>query len=400
MSGAATIIGAGPAGLCLAYFLAQRGVHSTVISADDGPGGLARSIPFAGRQVDLGPHAFYASYGRRSFEVLNSFFGPEELHTVKPRRAVRTASFLAHAPLRARDLLQPGLWKQAIEARLRGQSFRDVLFGSWCIKHFGRTAAELDPSLRTLLASERRVGKDGRCVHPVQGAIGTLWTRMADRLAEQGTTFHWGTRVEGLRLESGSVVACSTSSGEHLLQGPLYSTAPLHTAAQWVGFPVSASLPRRSTILVFTTVEAYRTTAHHLTDHRPEEPIARVTFCDNWRRPVPPKGPLVVCMELWCEAGDAVHGLEQKALLERVASYLRASNLVVPMAAPGHLVIGPFISTPVPLPGYQAEVYRMRASLGKIHGLHVLGRHANHRWDGVDDAVDEAYQLAMPHAQA
>lgn len=399
MSGKATIIGAGPAGLSLAHFLAQRGVRSTVISADHGPGGSARAVEFKERQVDLGPHAFYSSYGPHAFELLHAFFRPDELHTFLPQRAIRTSSFVAGSPWRATDLMQFALLKRVVPMVLRGHDPKDLVFEPWCLKQFGRPASELDPSLPRMLASGRRTGKAGHLVHPRSGAMGELWTRLGDRLKENGTSFRWNAPVTGLRIEQQKVVACTTNEGELKLDGPLYSSAPLTMNAAWVGLPVTDQLPCRSTILVLMEVDRYLTKLHHFTDVSPTTPIARINFCDNWRDPVPVRGSLIVCVELWCSPGDVVHGSNPDELKALVQDYLRNSGLVKTMSDPECMMVGPLLTTPVPMPGHAFTVERMRTSLQSINGFHLLGRHANHRWDGVDDAVEEAYQLAIKHGK-
>lgn len=64
--------------------------------------------------VDPGHHSFYAYYGTHSFALLTACFRNDELNTSVPQRAIRTGTFLAHAPFRARDLLQPRLVVDAL----------------------------------------------------------------------------------------------------------------------------------------------------------------------------------------------------------------------------------------------------------------------------------------------
>lgn len=418
--GCATIIGSGPAGLSLAHFLTQRGTSCTIISADDGPGGLARPVAFAGRSVDPGPHSFYSSYDPLSFGVLRSCFREDELHSLVPCRAVRTARFLAHMPLRATDLLQlrfitdatvitaqrprPGDTIASANARervlhTRGRRFLDVFFEPWCLKHFGVRAEQLDASLVHLLAAERRTGGAGRIIHPRAGTIGELWSRLAQKLQEHGVSFRWKTRVSGLHVDHERVVGMHINGATERLDGPLFSSAPLGTTAHWLGLDATTP-PMRSTILLFMLVDRYRTDALHLTDHRPSEAIGRITFCDNWRAPRPTKGPLVVCAEFWCSPGDGVHDLPAEGLVKEARRYLQRSGVAVPAVSTEHRIIGPVPTTPVPIVGHAALVTRLRSLITGIADLHPMGRHADHRWDGIDDAIREAHALATTHANA
>jgi protoporphyrinogen oxidase len=415
----ATIIGSGPAGLGLAYFLSERNVPCTIVSADEEPGGLAGPVEFAGRLVDPGPHSFYASYDTHSFALLNACFRNDELHTFVPQRAIRTGTFLVHAPFRPSDLLQPRLVVDAMVMyaqqrsaakdvapplnarervlRTRGRRFLDVLFEPWCLKHFGVSADRLDASLVDLLAAERRPGDLGTIVHPCSGAIGILWSRLARKLHERGVVFRWRTPVQGLVMQNDGVTGLITHGTTEPIDGPLFSSAPLHVTAAWLGMRTIAA-PRRSTILVFMLVESYRTETLYLTDHRLDEPIGRITFVDNWQHPRPSAGPRILCAEFWCSPGDDIHDLPKEKLVEHVERYLQRMKVAVPLKDRETKVIGPVATTPIPLLGHAAYLADARTAIEGVRGLHPIGRHAGHRWDGIDDAVREAHELARIHA--
>ena len=58
------IIGAGPAGLTVAYQLAKADISVDVYEAQSSVGGMAKTIPLWGQLVDLGPHRFFSSDAR------------------------------------------------------------------------------------------------------------------------------------------------------------------------------------------------------------------------------------------------------------------------------------------------------------------------------------------------
>lgn len=53
------ILGAGVTGLSLAYELLKKGQRATIIEKSETVGGLAKSITWHGRQLDLGPHIYH-----------------------------------------------------------------------------------------------------------------------------------------------------------------------------------------------------------------------------------------------------------------------------------------------------------------------------------------------------
>ena len=74
------VVGSGPAGLQAAYELQRRGVDHAVLSADEGPGGMFRTLPIFERLISwTKPEAPY-TYGSREYELYdhNSLVAEEE----------------------------------------------------------------------------------------------------------------------------------------------------------------------------------------------------------------------------------------------------------------------------------------------------------------------------------
>ena len=57
------VIGAGPAGLTAAWWLARRGVLPLVLEADAQVGGMARTVEYKGYRFDIGGHRFFSKVG-------------------------------------------------------------------------------------------------------------------------------------------------------------------------------------------------------------------------------------------------------------------------------------------------------------------------------------------------
>jgi cation diffusion facilitator CzcD-associated flavoprotein CzcO len=74
------VVGSGPAGLQVAYELQRRGVDHAVLSADEGPGGMFRTLPIFERLISWtkpdAPHA----RGSREYELYdhNSLVADDE----------------------------------------------------------------------------------------------------------------------------------------------------------------------------------------------------------------------------------------------------------------------------------------------------------------------------------
>src|SRR5215207_7605459 len=62
------VVGSGPGGLQVSYFLSRLGIHHATISADDGPGGMFRRWPFFQRLLSWTKPYAPAPRGSREFE--------------------------------------------------------------------------------------------------------------------------------------------------------------------------------------------------------------------------------------------------------------------------------------------------------------------------------------------
>jgi protoporphyrinogen oxidase len=141
------VIGAGPAGLSVAYKLKTKGGAYAVYEAGAGVGGLARSFPLWGQTVDLGPHRFF-SRDQRVNALWLEIVGPDYAMVQRLTRILYRGQFY-HYPLQAFDALGK---LGAVEAArcLAGyarERFRPTSangsFESWVSRRFGHRLFEI-----------------------------------------------------------------------------------------------------------------------------------------------------------------------------------------------------------------------------------------------------------------
>src|ERR1700712_4462567 len=98
------VLGAGPAGLTAAYLLAQRGVSTTVVEAEDQVGGLAKTVERNGYRFDLGGHRFFTK-AREVDALWHEVLGDEFLRRPRMSRIFWNGRFLDY-PLRGPDVIR------------------------------------------------------------------------------------------------------------------------------------------------------------------------------------------------------------------------------------------------------------------------------------------------------
>jgi protoporphyrinogen oxidase len=137
------IIGAGPAGLTVAWELSKAGVPAVVLEKDQVVGGLARTVNYRGYRFDIGGHRFFTKV-RAVEEMWREVLAAGEfLHCERLSRIYYNRKFFYY-PLRAANaLLGLGLWNSTLIllSYLKARAFPvqpEETFEQWVTNRFGR----------------------------------------------------------------------------------------------------------------------------------------------------------------------------------------------------------------------------------------------------------------------
>jgi len=207
------IVGAGPAGLFCAYWLAEYG-NLRILVLDKGQGPRQRKCPIAGRQGAECMHcspcnilsgvggAGLFSDGKLNFihilgktDLTQFLPGPEAMALIEETEAVFTR-FGMDGPVYPTDM---------------GQA-REIRRGA------RRQGLDL------LLIRQKHLGSDH---------LPGLIAGMADHIASRGVTFHTGQEVAGVVVEDGRVRGVTTAKGTY--QAEAVVLAPGRVGAEWMG---------------------------------------------------------------------------------------------------------------------------------------------------------------------
>ena len=192
---AVTIIGAGVAGLTIAYQLARQGFRVTVIEKNPVVGGLARTFHYGDFHFDVGPHRFHTE-NRRVADFIRAILKEEAIEIPRKSGARMFGSFhewplrpgiLLSMPLTlmvrgARDLL--------FKERLPGESFEADI-----INKYGRTLYEIffyPYTQKFLFHSPAELHRDwaragvNRAVIDKRAASDSLWSLLKNTMMPAG----------------------------------------------------------------------------------------------------------------------------------------------------------------------------------------------------------------------
>lgn len=253
------IVGAGAAGLTLAYYLCRAGLDVAVLEREENIGGLARSFQYGPWCFDIGPHRFYSTNPK-----VNAFL--QEITRNKFLEIPRVSSvfFMGHYhdwPLRLATVFKlppliaakaglDMLFKNLIYAGNKSDSFKDYVlkrYGNTLYKTFfkdytekfvgmsteethknwaktGLERATIDETVNTATLFEifklMLVPKNENLLflYPSQGGIQSFWNDCAEAVRGMGGKIITGCRIEGA-ARAGSkdgkrrITALQTSEG-------------------------------------------------------------------------------------------------------------------------------------------------------------------------------------------
>ena len=394
------VIGAGPAGLAVAWQLQRDGHEVRVLEASDHVGGMAGSREVAGVRVDLGSHRLHPTTAPSLLEELGALVELQE----RPRRGrIRMGERWVPFPLTPVGLvrgLRTGVAaRAALDAavaplrRPSADSYAEVVragLGPTVWRHFHEPYAwklwDTDPHLLAGELARRRVSAASpadiarRLVRNVRSRPTFLYPRrgfgaIAEALAAQ-VPVDTGRRVNRV-IEHHDRVIVGLSDGRLVTASHVHATVPAPRVASWLGLhedPLGPP-PVRAMVLVYlvldrrpyTTFDAHYLPDRHVLPTRVSEPTNYRDSADD------PTDRTVLCAEIPCWPGDDVWTADAAALAERVADDLVRSGLPDPRPIDVHVERLPSVY-PVMTPQSLGALARSERALSMSKRVTVLGR--------------------------
>ena len=439
MSDGIVVLGAGPAGLGLAYRAAGAGHDVTVIEREERVGGAAGSFTVAGVRVDHGSHRLHRTIAPEILSDLQKLLGGD-LQRRQRRGRIRLAGRWLPFPLTPAATIRnlpPGFairaafesltsWARRPEADTFAEVVRAGLGPTMAARFYEPYAWKLwgvDPreisgeqarrriTATTPSAVIRRVlaGRDPEArtfLYPRRG-FGQLWEALAGGATARGASIRLGRTAVAIergadgvtvRLEDGAEVR-----GRHL-----YSTVPLPVLVRLVRpaapdgvLAAAARLRTRAMVLVYLVLDRDRYApfdAHYL----PERwtPVTRVSEPKNYRMgnagphdAGDPEGCTVLCGEVPCVRGDAVWRATDTALAGILRDALWRGGL--PDVAPVDVVTRRLPSAyPIYDRGFAAHLDRIDSWVRQLPNVTTYGRNGLFVHDNSHHALAMAWAAA------
>ncbi|WP_293773319.1 NAD(P)/FAD-dependent oxidoreductase [Sporichthya sp.] len=376
------ILGAGPAGLAAAWRAARAGRSVVVLEAAPYVGGMAASFEVAGIRVDAGSHRLHPATDPRLLADLRGLLG-EDLQTRPRNGRLRVAGTWVGFPLKPVELARvlpgrmlAGIGRDAITGPARkpredtfaevlrsglGPTLYGALYDPYARKLWGLDGSQIDGEqarrrvtadtpwkvAAKILARARRsrvTGEGGSgqglIFHYPRRGFGQIVDALAQAATDAGAEIRLSSPVARIVPRSGSDSSplVGTADGTTVTGRHVFSTVPLPRLAKMADPAAPASvlaaadgLTFRAMVLVYLVHSGGRWTgfdAHYL----PADgtPITRLSEPANYRISADdPADRSVICAEIPCAQGDAIHTADSATLAEIVADTLARTGLPV-----------------------------------------------------------------------
>ena len=425
---AVTIVGAGVAGLTIAYQLARQGFRTTVIEKNPVVGGLARTFHYGDFHFDVGPHRFHTE-NRRVADFIRGILGKEAIEI--PRKSgARMFGRFHEWPLRPGILMSMPLMLMVrgardllFKQRLPGESFEADI-----VNKYGRTLYEIffDPYTRKFLFhSPAELHRDwaragvNRAVIDKRAASDSLWSllkntlmpkpvetmflyppqgvgRFSDVLAEAITSMGGrvvlGQAVTSVETDSSRVTAVTTAQ-ERVPCDQIVWTAPVTTLNAHVGV-VGVDLEYLSTIFYNLEIGRPPRLDYQWTYFGGDEIFSRVTAPEAFLATTTPAGKSGLCVELTCREGDERWEAPERLTARIIADLVRTGAIErAEDVERVHIERVPF-TYPIYKLNYLGELTRNLKALAAYSNLLLAGRCGRFWYNNMDHSIGQGLTMA------
>jgi protoporphyrinogen oxidase len=431
------IIGAGPAGLTVAYELSQAGFVPVVLEQDQIVGGIARTVEYAGYRFDIGGHRFFTKvqtvdewwkkilnddmlvcsrlsriyYNKKFFDYplkpLNAIAGLGPVETFRIAASYMVAQLFPY-PVEA-------TFEQWVSNRF-GRRLYEIFFKNYTEKVWGMKCSEIGSDWAaqriknldfTALVKNMFLGtKEGeitslidKFLYPRLGP-GMMWERVAQILTERGFPVRLGCRVTQLHLTEGRLTAVTVvhrDGSEHRIGGEHFiSSMPIKELVASLDGEVPTRVSEAAQKLRyrdFLTVGLIINRPNVFSDnwiyiHSPEVKVGRIQNFKNWSPEMSPdQSKTSLGLEYFVQEDDEIWSAKDGDLVELATDECAELGLIDKSDVIDGVVIRMPKAYPVYDASYKQNLSLIRSYLDTIENLQLIGRNGQHRYNNQDHSM-------------
>lgn len=426
------VIGAGPAGMTVAYLLAKNGFEVDVYEASSKVGGLAGSIDLWNQKVDIGPHRFFSSDRRVNelwlevvgddYEMVNRltriyyknkfYHYPIKIFNALGNLGILEASkcFFSYLMERIVPVKQDGSFQTWVQRRF-GRRLFEVFFKTYTEKLWGLKCTELDAdfaaqrikklSMYEAVKNALFNGKGNthktlvdQFAYPV-GGTGMVYERMANFVKEKGCHVYLNTPVYRVLTKQAKVTGIELLDGTIKDYNHVISTMPFtllvnrlaeaHTNIK----ELAGKLTFRNTVIVYLLVNATEIFPDNwIYVHSTDLQMGRITNFRNWVSNLyGNEKKTILAIEYWCNDEDDLWKSTDQEFVALASNEMVKTKLVQPGEIENGHVLHLGRSYPVYRKGYKKILQPIEEYVSSIEGLSAIGRYGAFKYNNQDHSI-------------
>jgi len=431
------IIGAGPAGLSLAYALSKAGEEVQIFEASPEVGGLSRSLSLWGRKVEIGPHYLVQDLTPRIQELLQYSMGDEYEVYHRHSHMVVQGLFFNYPPGILEILKKSGpfnslvfvcslLWEKLFPQAYRPnaesfmvskmgkalylrffRTYNEKLWGVSCARiseEYAQTLIGLGKrgaSFWKMLANNLRK-KQARfrtCLYP-HGGFGNLCKKLADALSHQGVRLHLSAAIQDIVVEGGKVRGIRLADGSFYPCESIFTTIPLlklvtllpNTPSSLFGKDKGMTFRNLTLVYLNVHIEGFPQD-QCLYMASPEIKAARITNFNHFTTNVYPT--TILLLEYWTGDEEALWHYKEKELLDQAKKDIQTAELCTHIEILDCHVLKIQRAFPVPDTSFPAARKVVTDYLATVQELYLVGRNNSGVFNfGVENTFEECFRQA------
>jgi N,N'-diacetyllegionaminate synthase len=414
------ILGGGVTGLSVAYELLKHGQSVEVIEKSDTVGGLAKTLSWKGRPIDMGPHIYHTpdkdiqDYWEREFEGLfyNRDHWSKNLKDGEFFDYPVSKEFINSLPKKVRDQINFDLenhnpdnlaratsYHEYIKA-LAGSTLQEMFFIRYPEKLWGMSTKELDANWapKRIQIRERStpfyygqwsaVGNEGS---------GSIIENLKEKILQLGGVINLAETINKIYTKESRITAIDTDKRIVNISGgdTIINTTSCTQISKLFGYPTS--LQYRGVILVFLeidTISVFPEGVDFVYIDDPEVHFNRISDQNSFVKDKD-KDSTIICCEITYSVSDHYDFMEELQLIKEV----KEQFVDLGFCNDKQIVDSKIIKLPEVYPmffiGYQKALAETKEKIDSIGNMYTLGSLAEYAYSDLQVLFGKAIDLAQ-----
>ena len=415
------ILGGGITGLAVAYELLKLGQKVEIIEKSSCLGGLAKTLKWKGRPIDMGPHIYHTpdqdiqDYWLTEFKDLFH----EREHWAKNLKNNKfydypiSREFINSLPEDMKEKINKDLANTNPDAQSRannyyeytralaGETLQELFFTQYPEKLWGISTKKLDANWapkRVQITEERRAFYQGQWSAVGNEGSGTIISSLEQKIIDLGGVFKLGEILERVEQNDRDTIASIVTSKREIEIMPVdlvINTTSMTIFSKLIG--TKTNLKYRGVILVMfelTTANVLPEGVDFIYVDDKEIYFNRVSDQNSFiKNPSP--NTTIMCCEITYSPQDKYDLMPEEVLALKVKNQFVGLGLSSPSQIVDYKVIKLPEVYPMYFKGYQTALNQTRQKFDKIRNLHTLGSLAEFIYADLQILFSKAIDLAQ-----